>query len=107
MNSNQSQAAEGPSLNLLEEAKHALAITWDEEDKDIIKRIDRSVYFINDLTGVELDLEVNFAARELVINRVRYDYNNALDEFEDNYRQPLSRLILHAAINERNKENAD
>ncbi|WP_197389754.1 hypothetical protein, partial [Bacillus thuringiensis] len=70
----------------------ALAITWDEEDSNIVKLIDRSVYYMNDLVGVELDLKVNLSARELVINRIRYEYNNALDQYETNFEQPLSRL---------------
>ncbi|MDK7481269.1 hypothetical protein OWP19_25235 [Bacillus cereus] len=88
-------------FDLLDEVKEALAITWNEEDSNIIKLIDRSVYYINDLVGVELDLKVNLSARELVINRIRYEYNNALDQFETNFEQPLSRLILHAALKER------
>ncbi|MBH0340424.1 hypothetical protein BM86_34550, partial [Bacillus thuringiensis] len=67
-------------------------MTWDEEDSNIVKLIDRSVYYMNDLVGVELDLKVNLSARELVINRIRYEYNNALDQYETNFEQPLSRL---------------
>ncbi|PGU60347.1 phage head-tail connector protein [Bacillus cereus] len=88
-------------FDLLDDVKEALAITWDEEDSNIVKLIDRSVYYINDLVGVELDLKVNLSARELVINRIRYEYNNALDQFETNFEKPLSRLILHAALKER------
>ncbi|WP_253829874.1 hypothetical protein [Bacillus cereus] len=88
-------------FNLLDDVKEALAITWDEADSNIVKLIDRSVYYINDLVGVELDLKVNLSARELVINRIRYEYNNALDQFETNFEQPLSRLILHVALKER------
>ncbi|HFO0458967.1 TPA: hypothetical protein ACHIFS_002566 [Bacillus paranthracis] len=101
MENNQSEVTLVSPFDLLEDVKHALAITWDEEDKDIIKLIDRSVYFINDLVGAELDLAVNLSARELVINRIRYEYNNALDQFESNFFQPLSRLTLQVAIDER------
>lgn len=107
MSDNQSKATVASSFDLLEDVKHELAITWDEEDNDIVKLIDRSVYYINDLVGTELDLTVNLSARELVINRIRYEYNNALDSFESNFRQPLSRLILHVAIDERKKNNGD
>lgn len=101
MGENQSQATLQSPFDLLDDVKEALAITWDEEDNNIVKLIDRSVYYINNLVGVELDLKVNLSARELVINRIRYEYNNALDQFEDNFEQPLSRLILHAALKER------
>lgn len=101
MENNQSEVTLVSPFDLLDEVKEALAITWNEEDSNIIKLIDRSVYYINDLVGVELDLKVNLSARELVINRIRYEYNNALDQYENNFEQPLSRLILHAALKER------
>ena len=88
---------------LLAEIKHALAITWDEEDREVERLAKRSLYAINDLVGTEVDIETNLAAREMVIQRVRYDYNNALDEFETNYKRQLSRLILQVAIAERKK----
>ncbi|MGE6550309.1 hypothetical protein ACQKFK_15155 [Bacillus mycoides] len=96
------------SPTLLDEIKHALAITWSDEDKEIARIAGRSVYAIHDLVGAELDLDVNLSAREMVIERSRYDYNNALDEFELNFKHQLSRLILHVAIDERKKtENGD
>ncbi|MGG1328624.1 hypothetical protein ABE222_18035 [Bacillus tropicus] len=101
MEENQLKVALVSPFDLLDDVKEALAITWDEEDSNIVKLIDRSVYYINDLVGVELDLKVNLSARELVINRIRYEYNNALDQFETNFKKPLSRLILHAALKER------
>lgn len=101
MENNQSEVTLVSPFDLLEDVKHALAITWTEEDNNIIKLIDRSVYYINDLVGAELDLTVNLVARELVINRIRYEYNNALDQFESNFFKPLSRLTLQVAIDER------
>ncbi|HGH7185570.1 TPA: hypothetical protein ACJMKN_002205 [Bacillus cereus] len=101
MSDNQLQATLQSPFDLLEDVKHALAITWTEEDNNIIKLIDRSVYYINDLVGAVLDLKVNLVARELVINRIRYEYNNALDQFESNFEQPLSRLTFQVALNER------
>ncbi|MFJ8453321.1 hypothetical protein [Bacillus paramycoides] len=103
----ESGAALVSPFDLLEDVKHALAITWIEEDNNIVKLIDRSVYYINDLVGAELDLTVNLVARELVINRIRYEYNNALDQFESNFFQPLSRLTLHVAIGERKNNNGN
>lgn len=97
----ESGAALVSPFDLLDDVKHALAITWTEEDNNIVKLIDRSVYYINDLVGAELDLMVNLVARELVINRIRYEYNNALDQFESNFFQSLSRLTLQVAIDER------
>lgn len=91
------------SPDLFGEIKHALAITWNEEDREIKRLAERSVYALNDLVGVELDLEKDLSARELVIDRCRYAYNNAVDEFEKNFQGELSRLILRVAIEERKK----
>nr|WP_229189091.1 MULTISPECIES: hypothetical protein [Bacillus cereus group] len=88
-------------FDLLDDVKHALAITWTEEDNNIVNLIGGSVYYINNLVGAELDLKVNLVARSLVINRVRYEYNNALDQFESNFEQPLSRLTFQVALDER------
>ncbi|WP_277855868.1 hypothetical protein [Bacillus cereus] len=101
MENSQSEVTLVSPFDLLDEVKEALAITWVEEDNHIVKLIGSSVYYINDLVGAELDLTVNLTARELVINRIRYEYNNALDQFEDNFEKPLSRLILHVALKER------
>lgn len=101
MENNQSEVTLVSPFDLFDDVKEALAITWDEEDNHIVKLIGSSVYYINDLVGAELDLTVNLTARELVINRIRYEYNNALDQFEDNFEKPLSRLILHVALKER------
>lgn len=102
---NQQKMVETKELSpfLLEEIKHALAITWDEEDREIKRLAERSIYAINDVVGTEVDIETNLSAREMVIQRVRYDYNNALDDFERNFRHQLSRLILQVAIAERKK----
>jgi len=91
------------SPDLFGEIKHALAITWSDEDREIKKLAAKSVYAINELVGTEIDLEINMSARELVIERCRYAYNNAVDEFEKNFQAELSRLILRVAIEERKK----
>ncbi|OOR30245.1 hypothetical protein [Bacillus cereus] len=101
MNEIESRAALVSPFDLLEDTKHALAITWTEEDNNIVNLIGGSVYYINDLVGAELDLTVNLVARSLVINRVRYEYNNVLDLFEPNFAGLLSRLTLQVAIDER------
>ncbi|WP_416808870.1 hypothetical protein [Bacillus thuringiensis] len=97
----ESGAALMSPFDLLDDVKHALAITWTEEDNNIVNLIGGSVYYINNLVGAELDLKVNLVARSLVINRVRYEYNNALDQFESNFEQPLSRLTFQVALDER------
>ncbi|MDA2567511.1 hypothetical protein PDQ34_26765 [Bacillus cereus] len=102
---NKQEQAIGKELSpvLFGEIKQALAITWNEEDREIKRLAERSVYALNDLVGVELDLEKDLSARELVIERCRYAYNNAVDEFEKNFKPELSRLILRVAIQERKK----
>ena len=40
---------------LLLEVKEYLKITWDDEDQSLLKMIERSKAYLNNLIGVELD----------------------------------------------------
>lgn len=85
---------------MLEEIKRALAITWDDEGIDlrINDLIKQSQNAINELLGVEIDYTSNLAAKELMINRIRYAYNNALEYFETNFQKEILRLQLMIGV---------
>lgn len=85
-------------LDLLIDVKNNLRITWDEEDADLKKLIKRSVAYLDNLTGAPLDYSEEDSPKELLLERCRYVYNNATDEFEPNYHRELSRLIMKVAI---------
>lgn len=85
-------------LDLLIDVKNNLRITWDEEDGDLKKLIKRSVAYLDNLTGAPLDYSEEDSPKELLLERCRYVYNNATDEFEPNFHRELSRLIMKVAI---------
>lgn len=84
---------------MLDELKNRLRITWDNEDEYLSKIIDRSKSYLEDLTGATFDFESNLWERDLLLERCRYVYNNATDEFEKNFKHELKRLILKVALN--------
>ncbi len=85
---------------LLIDVKSNLRITWNEEDNDLKRLIKRSGAYLDDLTGTSLDFSEEGQPKTLLLERCRYAYNNAADEFEGNYHHELSRLILKVAIEE-------
>ena len=83
---------------LLEELKSRLDITWNEEDPDLDKIIDGAKSYLKHLTGATFDFDKEKWPKELLLERCRYVYNNAADEFEKNFAHELSRLILLVAL---------
>ncbi|OZS77455.1 hypothetical protein CF394_11275 [Tetzosporium hominis] len=83
--------------DLLQEVKANCRITWNDEDADLKKDIERSIAYLNSRTGRELDYSVQGSARELVIERCRYSWNKALHDFENNYLSELLSLQYEAA----------
>jgi len=73
---------------LLEEFKDRMHISNKAEDSNLKRLLSFSVAFVEDKCG-EFDIEGNEnsdkRARELVLERTRYAYNEALEYFEDNF----------------------
>lgn len=84
----------------LEELKDRLQITWSESDAVLGKMLGRGQKYFDEITGTTLDYAANSPERELLMERCRYDWNNALDDFEDNFQKELSRLIMRAALDD-------
>ncbi|WP_107951362.1 head-tail connector protein [Lysinibacillus parviboronicapiens] len=83
---------------LLTELKHRLRITWDDEDAELDRIINRAKSYFKKLTGKAFSFELEAWETELLLERCRYVYNNAVDEFEKNFADELKRLILHVAL---------
>lgn len=85
---------------MLNELKNYLNISWQDEliDNKLTQLVDESKAVLNHLMGVDLDYEQDQEAKELLFNRVRYAYNNALDEFEKNFAQVILRKQLIVGI---------
>lgn len=85
---------------ILKEAKNTLMITWEDEQTDelITGYINSSrVYFIKNISE-SLTFEKETESRELLIERVRYLYNNAVDDFEKNFGHRLAAVIQYEAV---------
>ena len=85
---------------MLQEVKEYLKITWEDEDSYIQGIINRGKDYLNNLTGTELDFEVEGQPKALLLDYCRYAYNNALEYFEENFHKELRRLILQEAVKE-------
>lgn len=85
---------------MLETVKAYLKITWDDEDADIQKIIDRGKARLNGLAGVELVFEAEGLAHDLLLDYCRYSYNNAVEYFEENFQKEILRLQLSTAAAE-------
>ena len=85
---------------LLEQLKERLKITWDDEDTLLINMLERAEKSLNALMGVELNYNTPGPAQELLLERCRYDYNNALEYFEQNFAREIFRLQLQVAAEE-------
>nr|WP_113732346.1 phage head-tail connector protein [Bacillus wiedmannii] len=84
--------------SLLDELKNVLKITWNEEDAHLNSILDKEKAYLLGLTNASFDFSKELIPKELLLERCRYVYNNAGDEFEKNYKNELSRLILDVAI---------
>lgn len=91
---------------MLEKVKDDLRITWDDEDARLLGMIERAKADIDELMGVGLDYDEPGPALTLMLNRVRYDYNNALEYFEDNFHSEIVRLQLQVGVKELEKDAA-
>ncbi|MGG3808566.1 phage head-tail connector protein [Geobacillus thermodenitrificans] len=83
---------------LLSDLKERLRITWDEEDWHLRRLIQQSETYLSELTNASFNFLKEEWPKEILLERCRYVYNNAGDEFEINFHHELSRLILSVAI---------
>jgi hypothetical protein len=83
---------------LLIDLKNRLRITWEDEDEDLGKLIERAKAYLSSLTGASFDFSQEEWPKDILLERCRYVYNNAADEFEKNFHHELSRLIFLVAI---------
>lgn len=85
-------------MSLLLEVKDYLKITWEDEDNYLQGIINRGKKYLKQLTGTELDFEVEGQPKALLLDYCRYAYNNALEYFEENFHKEILRLQLKEAV---------
>lgn len=95
------------SKELLEEVKDKLYISWDDNDKQVKDIIIRSCRYIQSKISEQLLFTNESEEYNLMLERCRYDWNNALDEFEKNYSSEILALIQFYALKDWRDENGE
>lgn len=83
---------------IVKAAKLNLRIDWDDDDALIEFKVKRSFKYFEEITGADLTFADDSAETELLLERVRYDWNNALDDFEINFKREIFALIMNKAV---------
>jgi hypothetical protein len=91
------------STGLLKKLKDRLHITHSSEDDNLKELLSFSIVAIRGNCGefeVDGTTDIDIRARELVLERTRYLYNDAIEYFEDNFLSELNSLGLSIAFEE-------
>lgn len=95
--------------DLLEEVKNNLFVTWSDDDCQISIIILKSMNYLQSKVSQILTIE-DFSSYDiehtLLIERCRYDWNNALNEFEKNFASEILAFIQKYALKDW-KENGE
>lgn len=83
---------------MLDEIKKYLKITWDDEDTDILSSIERGKKYLSSKIGTSLNFEENDIPKQLLLNYCRYDRNNALEFFQENFAEEILFLSLQEGV---------
>lgn len=92
---------------LLKDTKDKLYVSWSDNDEQIKKIIIRSCKYIQSKITQELSFTPDSEEYELMLERCRYDWNNALDEFEKNYSSEILALIQSYALKDWRDNNVE
>lgn len=89
------------TAELLAEIKNNLFVTWDDDDSQIKIIIMKSAQYLQSKVSQALTSDV-FSGYDiehtLLVERCRYDWNNALDEFEKNFAREIFFFIQKYAL---------
>jgi len=84
---------------LLKEFKERMHITHGSEDDNLKRLLSFSISDLHDKCG-HFDVAENKRAKELVFERTRYAYNDALEFFDNNFLSQINSLGLTLAAKE-------
>lgn len=84
--------------DILEEFKERMHITHYSEDSNISRLLSFSCAYLKQVCG-EFDL-TNERAKELVFERTRFAYNDALEYFDDSFSSQIHSLGMEIALKE-------
>lgn len=87
-------------MALIDDVKTYLGITWSDPHTDsnvagILARAQSKMY---DYAGTTLDFNTESSEKQLLLDLCRYIYNNASEDFEDNYKHELVMLRAEHAV---------
>lgn len=82
--------------DLLDEFKERMRITHSSEDNNLKRLLSFSIAYVESKCG-NFDITDNLQAKELVFERTRYAYNDAVEFFEDNFLSEITSLGLELA----------
>lgn len=85
---------------LLKEFKEEMNISHSSEDDKLKGLLSRSIIYVESKCGrfnIEGDRHTDIRAKELVFNRARYAYNDAVEYFEDNFLSEITSLGIEMA----------
>lgn len=82
---------------LLKQLKEALNITWNDSDEALTNCLNRGEDFLKSLSGTEPDFNKGLA-NVLLLNYARYDFNNAAEYFEENFKSEILRFQFEEAV---------
>ncbi|MBO0450758.1 phage head-tail connector protein [Candidatus Enterococcus murrayae] len=93
------------SKELLDEVKDKLDITWDDNDASVKSIIFRACTYLQSKVSQKLQFTQDSEEYSLLLERCRYDWNNALDEFETNYASEILSFIQSYALKDWRDKN--
>lgn len=88
-------------MTLLEEVKSFLNFTWVDPAKEqkIQGYIDSSIAYLKEVSGNDsLDVQSDYLAHDLLLNRVLYMDSQALDDFNKNYNGMIEELKIKYSV---------
>lgn len=93
------------TTDMVEEFKDRMHISHSGEDNNLKRMLSFSISALQETCG-RFDIEESQLAKELVFERTRYAYNDAVEYFEDNFLSQINGLGLSLAFKE-SEENAE
>ena len=87
------------SLEILEEFKDRMHLEGDGEDANLIRILTASATELNRICG-DYDINIDEVFKELVFERSRYVYNDALEYFNKNFLWEINNLSMSKALEE-------
>lgn len=87
-------------MALIDDVKTDLGITWSDPhtDSNVAGILARAQSKICDYAGAQLDFNTESSEKQLLLDLCRYIYNNASEDFEDNYKHELVMLRAEHAV---------